>query len=240
MIQRGLKSRCETMRHHQHSRAHGKRSPLGRARWIADRRVIYCAMRGERPYFDFSRRRVSGVGATWTPSACATSMISGFGGPPAPRVILTPLVVSTCAGVAVVWLTLAVVSGASSFRGAGKTSTFATANGSPLTGKSRRGSITRPTTIARIAATVVAPLVGRLRRTAGADAAPETKPSGSSSSSHTSVDAPRAERLRVANQPCPSLFSIPARGRPAHSYPTRGRESSVSFSPLIRVDAGFQ
>ena len=37
------------------------------------------------------------MGASLTPSACATSMISGFGGPPAPRVILTPLVVSTCA-----------------------------------------------------------------------------------------------------------------------------------------------
>ena len=59
------------------------------------------------------------------PNACATSMISGFGGPPDPRVILTPLVVSTCvaeaAGVARVWPTLAVASGASSFRGAGKT-----------------------------------------------------------------------------------------------------------------------
>ena len=104
------------------------------------------------------------------PNACATSMISGFGGPPDPRVILTPLVVSTCAaeaaGGAAVWPTLAVTSGASSFGGAGKTSTFATANGSPLTGKSRRGSITRPTAIARIAATVAAPLVGRLSRTA--------------------------------------------------------------------------
>src|SRR5271156_3586587 len=133
-------------------------------------------MRGKRPYFDFSRRRVSGVGASLTPSACATSMISGFGGPPAPRVILTPLVVSTCAAEAdggeAVWLTLAVASETSSFRGAGKTSTFATANGSPLTGKSRRGSITMPTAIARIAATVAAPLVGRLRRAAGADAAP--------------------------------------------------------------------
>jgi hypothetical protein len=172
-------------------------------------------MRGKRPYFDLSRRRLSGASGSLAPNACATSMISGFGGPPDPRVILTPLVVSTCAaeaaGVAVVWLTLAVASGASSFRGAGKTSTFATANGSPLTGKSRRGSITRPTAIARIAATVAAPLVGRLRHTAGANAAPETKPSGSSSSSHTSVDAPRSERLRVANQPCPSLFSIPAR-----------------------------
>ena len=48
----------------------------------------------------------------------------------------------------------------------------------------------------------------------GAEAPPETKPSGSFSSSHTSVDAPRSERLRVANQPCPSLFSI-ARSRPS-------------------------
>src|SRR6202142_983537 len=108
---------------------------------------------GKRPYFDFSRRRVSGVGASLTPSACATSMISGFGGPPAPRVILTPLVVSTCAAEAdrgeAVWLTLAVASGASSFRGAGKTSTFATANGSPFTGKSLRGRRTRTRTTGR-------------------------------------------------------------------------------------------
>jgi hypothetical protein len=168
-------------------------------------------MRGKRPYFDLSRGRLSGAGGGLAPNACATSMISGFGGPPDPRVILTPLVVSTCAaeaaGVAGIWLTLAVASGASSFRGAGRTSTLATANGSLLTGKSRRGSITRPTAIARIAATVATSLVGRLSRTASADPARATKPSGSSSSSHTSVDASRSERLRVANQPCPSLFS---------------------------------
>jgi hypothetical protein len=170
-----------------------------------------------------------------TASACATSMISGFGGPPGPRVILTPLVVSTCAAEAdggeAVWLTLAVAFGASSFRGAGKTSTFATANGSPLTGKSRRGSITRPTAIARIATPIVASFIGRLCTTASAGAAPETKPSGSSSSSHTSVDVPRFERLRVANQPCPSLFSIPAQGRPSYSYPTRARIFRLIFSP---------
>src|ERR1700722_6436392 len=100
-------------------------------------------------------------------------MISRLGGPPDPRVILTPFVVSTCAaeaaGVAGVWPTLAVASGASSFRGAGKTSTLATATGSLLTGKSRRGSITRPTAIARIAATGATHLVGRLSRTASAD-----------------------------------------------------------------------
>src|ERR1700690_131329 len=190
---------------------------------------------GKGPYFDFSRRRVSGVGASLTPSACATSMISGFGGPPAPRVILTPLVVSTCAAEAdrgeAVWLTLAVASGASSFRGAGKTSTFATANGSPLTGKSRRGSIARPTAIARIATPIVACFIGRLCTMATAGAASETKPSGSSSSSHTSVDVPRFERLRVANQPCPSLFSIPAQARPSYSYPTRGRVFRLIFSP---------
>jgi hypothetical protein len=168
-------------------------------------------MRGKRPYFDLSRGWLSGAGGSLAPNACATSMKSGFGGPPDPRVILTPFVVSTCAteavGVAGVWPTLAVASGASSFRGAGRNSTLATANGSLLTGKSCRGSITRPTAIARIAATVATPLVGRLSRTASADPAPATKPSGSSSSFHTSVDAPRSERLRVANQPCPSLFS---------------------------------
>jgi hypothetical protein len=166
------------------------------------------------------------------PNACATSMISGFGGPPDPRVILTPLIVSTCAaeaaGVARVWPTLAVASGASSFRGAGKTSTLATANGSLLTGKSRRGRITRPTAIARIAATVAAPFIGRLSRTASADALPATKPSGSSSSSHTSVDAPRFERLRVANQPCPSLFSA-ARRR----YPM---QAAQVFLPIFSPD----
>jgi hypothetical protein len=144
---------------------------------------------------------------------------------------LTPLVVSTCAaetvGIAGVWLTLAVASGASSFRAAGRTSTFATANGSPLTGKSRRGSITRPAAIAMIAATVATPLVGRLSRAASADAASEIKPSGSSSSSHTSVDASRSKRLRVANQPCPSLFSV-ARPR----YPMRAwRVFLPIFSP---------
>jgi hypothetical protein len=152
------------------------------------------------------------------PNACATSMTSGFGGPPDPRVILTPSVVSTCAaeaaGVAGVWTTLAVVSGASSFRGAGKTSTFATANGSPATGKSRRGSMTRPTAIARIATPVAVPFVERLCPRGSAEARPEAKPSGSFSSSHTSVDAPRSERPRIANQPCPSLFSI-ARSRPS-------------------------
>jgi hypothetical protein len=126
-------------------------------------------------------------------NACATLMKSGFGGLPDPRVILTPFVVSTCAAeaadVAGVWTTLAVASGVSSFGGAGKISTFATANGRPLTGKAGRGSITRPTAIARIAATVAATLIGRLSRTASADALPATKPSGSSSSSHTSVDA---------------------------------------------------
>jgi hypothetical protein len=176
-------------------------------------------MRGKRPYFDLSRGRLSEVGGSLAPNACATSMNSGFGGPPDPRVILTPLVVSTCAaeaaGVAGIWLTFAVASGASSFRGAGKTSTLATANGSPLTGKSRCGSISRPTPIARIATpTVAARLIGRLSRTASADTAPATKPSGSSSSSHTSVDAPRSERLRVANQPCPSLFSAARRRYP--------------------------
>jgi hypothetical protein len=188
-------------------------------------------MRGKRPYFDLSRGRLSGAGGSLAPNACATSMISGFGGPPDPRVILTPLVVSTCAaeaaGVAGIWLTLAVASGASSFRGTGKTSTLATANGWPLTGKSGRGSITRPTATARIAATVATPLVGRLSRTASADPVPATKPSGSSSSSHTSVDASRSERLRVANQPCPSLFSA-ARRR----YPMQGvRVFLPIFSP---------
>jgi hypothetical protein len=189
-------------------------------------------MRGKRPYFDLSRGRLSGAGGSLAPNACATSMISGFGGPPDPRVILTPLVVSTCAaeaaGVAGIWLTLAVASGASSFRGTGKTSTLATANGWPLTGKSGRGSITRPTAITRIAATVATPLVGRLSRTASADPAPATKPSGSSSSSHTSVDASRSERLRVANQPCPSLFSA-ARRR----YPMQGARV---FLPIFSPD----
>jgi hypothetical protein len=189
-------------------------------------------MRGKRPYFDLSRGRLSGVGASLTPSACATSMISGFGGPPDPRVILTPLVVSTCAaeaaGVAGIWTTLAVASGATSFGGAGKISTFATANGWPLTGKSGRGSITRPTAIARIAATVAAPLIGRLSRTVSADALPATKPSGSSSSSHTSVAASRSERPRVANQPCPSLFSV-ARPR----YPM---QAARVFLPIFSPD----
>ncbi len=37
------------------------------------------------------------MGASLAPNTRATSMIRGFGGPPGPRVILTPLVVSTCA-----------------------------------------------------------------------------------------------------------------------------------------------
>jgi hypothetical protein len=189
-------------------------------------------MRGKGPYFDLSGRRLSGAGGSLAPSACATSMISGFGGPPDPRVILTPLVVSTCAaeaaGVAGVWTTIAIVSEATSFGGAGKISTFATANGWPLTGKSGRGSITRPTAIARIAATVAAPLIGRLSRATSTDALPATKPSGSSSSSHTSFDASRSERLRVANQPCPSLFSV-ARPR----YPIR---AARVFLPIFSPD----
>jgi hypothetical protein len=151
-------------------------------------------------------------------SACATSMISAFGGPPLPRVTLTSLVASIgaaeAAGGEAVRRTLAVTSGASSFRGADETSTFATANGSPATGKSRRGSMKRPMATARIATPAAVPIVGRLRPRGSAEAPPETKPSGSSSSSHTSVDAPRSERLRIANQPCPSLFLI-ARSRPS-------------------------
>ena len=180
--------------------------------WIPHRRVIYCAMRGKRPYFDLSGRWPSGAGGGLAPSACATSMISGLGGPPLqlPLTTLTPRA-SICAAASpgeAVCRTLAVTSGASSFRGAGKTSTFATANGSPAAGKSRRGSMSRPTAIARIATPVAVPIVARQRPRGGAEAPPEARPSGSFSSSHTSVDAPRSERLRVANQPCPSLFSI--------------------------------
>jgi hypothetical protein len=72
--------------------------------------------------------------------------------------------------------------------------------------------------------------MGRLCATASAGAAPETKPSGSSSSSHTSVDVPRSERLRVANQPCPRLFSIPPKaGPPIHNH--GGRAFRLIFSP---------
>jgi hypothetical protein len=46
---------------------------------------------------------------------------------------------------------------------------------------------------------------------------------------------PSFERPRLANQPCPSLYSTtPSRGRLSHL-----RQSSVSFSPLIRLDAGI-
>ncbi len=199
--------------------------------WIAHRRVIYCAIRGKRPYFDRSGRWLSGGAGGWAASACATSMISGLDGPPLPWVTLTPFVVSTCtaeaAGATAVCRTLAVTSGASSFRGAGKTSTFATAKGSPATGKSCRGSTTRPTAIARIATPAAIPIVGRLCRRGSAEAPPETRPSGSFNSSHTSVDAPRSERLRVANQPCPSLFSI-ARSRP--SFPVTPDAGGASLS----------
>ena len=85
-------------------------------------------------------RRGSGAGASLTPSACATSMMSGFGSPPPPPVTLTSLLPSICsaeAGGAMAWRTLAVVSGAGALCGAGKISTFATANGSPLSAKSR-------------------------------------------------------------------------------------------------------
>jgi hypothetical protein len=181
---------------------------------IADKRALYCAMWGKTPNFDFSGRWPSGVDAGLTPNACSTSIISGFGGPPGPRTTLTPLVASPsaarAAGGEAVCRTLAVTSGASSFRGAGKTSTFATAKGSPAAGKFCRGSMTRPTAIARTTTPVAVPIVGRLRPSGGAEAPPETKPSGSFSSSHTSADAPRSERPRVANQPCASLFSIGA------------------------------
>lgn len=178
---------------------------------IAPRRALYCAMRGKRPSLDLSRSRLSGAAGCMARKACATSMNSGFGGPPLPPVTLTPLVVSTCAaeaaGAAGVCRTLAVMSGAASFRGAGRTSTFATAKGSPARGESRRGSIRRPTAIARIATAAAIPVVGRLCRRGSAVAPPETRPSGSFNS-HTSVDAPRSEHPRVADQPCPSLFSI--------------------------------
>ncbi len=182
--------------------------------------MIYCAMRGKRPSFDLSGRWLSGAAEGLAPSACATSMISGACGLSDPCVILTPFVVSTCAaeaaGSAGVCRTLAVTSGASSFRGAGKTSTFATANGSPATGKSRRGSMTRPTAITRIATPAAVPIVGRLCRRGSAEAPPETKPSGSFSSSHTSVDAPRSERLRESRiNLVPAYSRSPAQGRPS-------------------------
>ncbi len=217
----------------------GERSPVGRE-W-GSRRVIYCAMRGKRPDFDLSGGRLSGAAGGMARSACATSMMSALGAPPFPRVTLTPLVASICAaasaGGETVCRTLAVTSGASSFRGAGKTSTFATANGSPAAGKSRRGSVTRPTAIARIATPVAVPIAGRLCRRVSAEAPPETRPSGSFSSSHTSVDAPGSERLRVANQPCPSLFSI-ARSRPSFPViPDAGGASLPSrFGPDTTPD----
>ena len=102
-------------------------------------------MRGKRPYLDFSMRRGSGAGASLTPSACATSMMSGFGGPPPPPVTLTPLAPFH-------WLrrgdgrrdglahTRRCIRGRT-LCGAARISTFATANGSPLSAKSRRGSV---------------------------------------------------------------------------------------------------
>ena len=153
----------------------------------------YCATRGGRPSFDLSGTRLSGAAGGLAPNACATSIISGAWGLSDPCVILTPFVVSTCvaeaAGSAGVWPTLAVVSGATIFGGAGKTSTFATANGSPATGKSCRGSIMRPTAVATIATPAAVPLIGRLRPWGSAKASPVPKPSGSFSSSHTSVGA---------------------------------------------------
>ena len=180
-------------------------------------------------------RRVSGAGASLTPSARATSMISGFGGPPLPRVTLTPLVSSTCSAEgtagADVWRTLAVTSGAAVLCGAGKTSTFATANGSPLSDKSRPGSISRQTANARSAAPIADRLVARLRRTGSATGAPEAKPSGSSSSSHTSADAPRSERPRLANQPCPNLYSATAEARTPFIPEVGGASLPSHFHP---------
>ena len=101
-------------------------------------------MRGKRPYFDFSMRRASGAGVSLTPSAWATSIMSGLGGAPFPRVTLTPLTASTCsveaADGAIASSTVGATSGAPGFRGVGKTSTFASANGSLLRGRFRRGS----------------------------------------------------------------------------------------------------
>jgi hypothetical protein len=128
-------------------------------------------------------------------------MIRALDAPPLPPVILTLLAASASgvAGGGAICRTLAVTSGAPLFRDAGKISIFAIANGSPLTGNSRRGSITRTTAITRIAAPAATLLVGRFL-TAGsvAEAAP-TKPSGSSSSSHTSVSAlaPNVSESRI-------------------------------------------
>jgi hypothetical protein len=127
-------------------------------------------------------------------------MIRALDAPPLPPVILTLLVASGCAaGGGTARRTLAVTSGASLFRDAGKISIFAIAKGSPLTGNSRRGSITRTTAIARIAAPAATLLVGRFRLAGGVAEAAPTKPSGSSSSSHTSVSAlaPNVSESRI-------------------------------------------
>ena len=81
-------------------------------------------------------------------------MMSGLDGPPPPRMTLTPLDSNwvEAVGEGAVSRPLAVTSGASRFRGAGRTSTLATANGSPVTGTSCLRRITRVAAIARTVA----------------------------------------------------------------------------------------
>jgi hypothetical protein len=155
-------------------------------------------------------------------------MIRALDAPPLPPVILTLLVASGCAaGGGAACRTLAVTSGASIFRGAGKTSTFATANGSPLTGKSRRGSTTRTMAIARIAAPTTAPLVGRFRLAGGVAEAAPTKPSGSFSSSHTSVSA------LASNVSESRINLVPAYSRPPAQEPLSSHTGAGGVFRLI-------
>ena len=162
-------------------------------------------------------------------------MISALDAPPLPPVILTLLAASGVAGAAAVCRTLAVTSGASLLRRAGKISTFAIANGSPLTGKSRRGSITRTMAIAKIAAPTAAPLVGRFRPSGGVEEAVPTKPSGSSSSSHTAVDtlARNVSESRINLVPAYSRFVRP------RSAPLMPRHAARVFRLIFSPDTSL-
>ena len=138
-------------------------------------------------------------------------------------------------------LTLAVASGATSFRGAGKTSTFATAKGSPLR---RQISLRKHNEASGYREKHDAnrrffcwPLVANGQRSCGAES--KTERFVQFVPHFSRRPSPRTSQSRKSTLSQPILGRPPKAGAPIHTR-CRRRESSVSFSPLIRVDAGFQ
>ena len=113
----------------------------------------------------------------------------------------------------------------------GATSTFATANGSPPSGESRRASVTRPIAAASAAAPSAARPAARHRPTGGAAAAPDASPSGSFSSSHTAADVLRSP-LEPANQACREPYSLAVACAALSAPMHRGRPG---FDPALRA-----